>query len=128
MIRRITKTLLIVSMVIGFMHVGSSAFCGWPFASDDPPKTTMVSRMKQKPPSTWEKVSSGTKNFFNKTGETLGLKKKEPKKPPAVVAPRQRMLVQKAKKDSGGFLGLFGSKKKDENVAEWMKSTEQIKP
>lgn len=82
--QRITKTLLIVVTLLGLAQAVPSVCFGWsllhPFASDDKPQTTMVSRTTQKPPSAWQKLTTGTKKFFNKTGETLGLKKKEPKK------------------------------------------------
>ncbi len=131
MIRRITKTLLIVGMLSGLAHVGSSLCFGWwnPFASaDDKPKTTMVSRSTQKPPSAWDKVTTGTKNFFNKTGETLGLKKKEPKKPPAVVAVKPRQVQQKAKQESGLTSWLLPKEEKPKDVKGWLDSTKQVTP
>ena len=97
---------LIVVTLIGLALAGPSVCFGWsllhPFASNDQPQTTMVSRTTQKPPSAWQKITTGTKNFFNKTGETLGLKKKPPKKPPAVVAPKPRTLLPQPKSRMAG--------------------------
>ena len=131
MIQRITKTLLIVSVLIGFTNAGPSICLGWslnPFASDDKPQTTMVSRSTQKPPSMWEKLTTGTKNFFNKTGETLGLKKKEPKKAPAIVAPKPRTLQPKAKPSSGIMSWFSPKEEKPTDVKDWLNSTKQVTP
>jgi hypothetical protein len=128
--QRIAKTLLIVSIVIGLAYAGPSVCFGWslnPFAAKETPKTTMVSRTTQKPPSAWDKVAAGTKNFFNKTGETLGLKKKEPKKPPAIVAARPRTLQPKAKQ-GGVFSWLSPKEDKPKKVEDWLKGTEQVTP
>jgi hypothetical protein len=132
MIQRITKTLLIVATLIGFAQVGPSTCFGWsilhPFASDEKPQTTMVSRTTQKPPSAWQKVTTGTKNFFNKTGETLGLKKKVPKKAPAMVAVKPRQLQPKAQQSSGMMSWLFPKEEKPKDVKGWLDSTKQVTP
>ena len=130
MIGRITKTLLIVAVFIGLAQAGPSVCSGWslfdPFASKDKPQTTMVSQTTHKPPSAWDKFTTGTKNFFNKTGETLGLKKKEPKKPPAVVAAKPRK-IQKPEKP-GMFSWLAPKPDKPDGVKDWMSKTKQITP
>jgi len=129
MIQRITKTLLIVSILIGLAHAGPSVCLGWslnPFASNDQAKTTMVSRTTQKPPSAWQKVTTGTKNFFNKTGETLGLKKKQPKKAPPVVAAKPRKIQQPEK--PGMFSWLAPKPDKPDGVKDWLGRTKQITP
>ncbi len=131
MIQRITKTLLIVVMLIGLAHARPSICLGWslnPFASGDKPQTTMVSRSTQKPPSMWERFTTGTKNLFNKTGETLGLKKKESKKPPAIVAPKPRTLQPKAKPSSGLSNWLWPKEEKPKDVKGWLDSTKQVTP
>jgi hypothetical protein len=131
MIQRIAKTLPISSMLIGLLCAGPSVCLGWslnPFASNDKPQTTMVSRTTQKPPSAWDKVTTGTKNFFNKTGETLGLKKKQPRRPPDVVAARPPQVVPKAKPDRGLF-GLFPPKEeKRPTVPDWIGTTKPVIP
>ena len=129
MIQRITKTLLILLMLIGLAYAGPSVCLGWslnPFASNDKAKTTTVSRTTQKPPSAWQKVTTGTKNFFNKTGETLGLKKKQPKKAPPVVAAKPRTLQPKAKE--GGMFSFLSPEKKPKDVKDWLGKSEQITP
>jgi hypothetical protein len=133
MIRRITKTLLIASMLIGLAYARPSVCLGWslnPFASNDQAQTKTVQvKATQKPPSAWEKVTAGTKNFFNKTGETLGLKKKEPKKAPPVVAVKPRTLQPKAK-ESGGLLSWFkpSEPERPKTVTGWLSHSEQITP
>lgn len=131
MIQRITKTLLIASMLVGLAYARPSVCRGWslnPFASNDQEQTRMVPvNATQQPPSAWEKVTSGTKNFFNKTGETLGLKKKEPKKAPPVVAARPRTIPQKPK--PGMFSWLKPKEtKKDNTVSGWLHNSDQIVP
>jgi len=132
MIQRITKTLLIIAMLIGLAQAGPSVCFGWsllhPFGSDEKPRTTMVSRTTQKPPSAWQKITTGTKKFFNKTGETLGLKKKEPKKAPAMVAVKPRQLQPKAKQSSGMMGWLFPKEEKPKDVKGWLDSTKQVTP
>jgi hypothetical protein len=129
MVQRITRTLLIVVMLIGFAQTGPTVCFGWslnPFASNDKPQTTMVSRSTQKPPSAWSKFTTGTKNFFNKTGETLGLKKKELKKAPPVVAAKPRTLQRPEK--PGMFSWLAPKQDKPEDVKDWLGRTKQITP
>jgi hypothetical protein len=133
MMQRITKTLLIVVTLLGLAQAVPSVCFGWsllhPFASDDKPQTTMVSRTTQKPPSAWQKLTTGTKKFFNKTGETLGLKKKEPKKAPPIVAVKPRTIPPKAKQSDGGLTGwLWPKEEKPKDVKGWLDSTKQITP
>ena len=132
MIRRITKPLLIVSLLIGLAYARPSVCLGWslnPFASNDQGQTKTVQvKATQKPPSVWEKVTTGTKNFFSKTGETLGLKKKEPKKPPAVVAVKPRTLQPKAKEPSGIASWFTPKQEKEPTVRDWLSHSDQITP
>ena len=133
MIRRITKPLLIAAMLVGLSHARSSVCEAWslnPFASSEKPQTTMYPpRAPKKPPSTWKKITTGTKNFFNKTGETLGLKKPAPKRPPDIVNQTPRQLVQQ-KKESKSWLSSLGPEEppRDTSVQDWMHHTTQIKP
>jgi hypothetical protein len=133
MIQRITRALLIVVILIGLVQAVPSVCFGWsllhPFTTDDKPTTTMVSRTTQKPPSAWQKFTTGTKNFFNKTGETLGLKKKEPKKAPAIVATRPRQILPRERSSNGGMMGwLFPKEEKPKDVKGWLDSTKQVTP
>jgi hypothetical protein len=132
MIQRITKTLLVVAILIGLAQTRSSVCFGWsllhPFTSNDNPQTTMVSRTTQKP-TAWNRFTSGTKNLFNKTGETLGLKKKELKKAPPVVAAKPRTLQPKATQSNSGMMGwLFPKEEKPKDVKGWLNSTKQVTP
>jgi hypothetical protein len=118
-----------IVMLIGIANAGSSVCLGWslnPFASNDKPQTTMVSRTTQKPPSAWNRITTGTKNFFNKTGEALGLKKKEPKKAPPVVAAKPRQIQRPEK--PGLFSWLTPKPDKPKDVKDWLGKTKQITP
>lgn len=133
MVQRIAKTLLIVAILIGLGQATPGVCFGWsllhPFTSDNKPQTTMVSRSTQEPPSVWQKFTTGTKNFFNKTGETLGLKKKEPQKAPPVVAAKPRTLQPRASQQSSGMMGwLFPKPEKPKDVKGWLDSTKQVTP
>ena len=129
MIRRITKTLLIASLLIGVAQARQSTCLGWslnPFAAKEEPQTRNISMTTtQKPPSAWNKVATGTKNIFNKTGETLGLKKKEPKKAPAIVAARPRTIQQRPKQ-GGMFSWLAPKEDKPKEVKDWLGRTKQV--
>ena len=134
MIRKIARTLLIISMLMGLGYAKPSACLGWslnPFASNnDQTQVRPVSATKttKKTPSAWEKLTTGTKSFFSKTGETLGLKKKEPKKAPPVVAAKPRVLQPKAKKSGGLFGWMNPQPEQPTKVEDWMQSTKQITP
>jgi hypothetical protein len=52
-----------VALILGLLSLANITLAdGWAPASN-------------KPPSAWDKLSTGTKNFFGKMGETVGLKK-----------------------------------------------------
>ena len=100
-----------------------------PLSSDtkaDPKTDTSrpISRVVQKQPSTLDKVGTGTKNFFNKTGETLGLKKPEPKRPLYAVA-RPPTILPPKKPESKSWLSSLSPYKaaepeKPKTVKDWM--------
>jgi len=131
MIRRITKTLLLGAMFIGLVYANQSACMGWslnPFASDKPQTNTHNTSATKKSPNALDKVATGTKNLLNKTGETLGLKKPQPKKAPPIVAAKPRVIPPPYKEKKPWF-GLFGTKKeKPTTVKGWIESTKQITP
>jgi hypothetical protein len=133
MIRRITKTLLIAALLAGIGHAGSSACQGWPFGLfESKPKeqvrTYQMSATKAQP-SALDKVASGTKNFFNKTGETLGLKKKAPLPVPAVVAAKPPTIYPRYK-ESRPWYGFLMPEEKEapKNVPSWMDQTKPVIP
>jgi hypothetical protein len=131
MIRRITKTLLLGAMFAGIAYGSQSVCLGWslnPFASNKSQSTVHNTSMAKKSPNALEKIGSGTKKFFNKTGETLGLKKPAPKKAPPVVAAKPREIPQPYREKKGLFSWLAPEQPRDKNVADWIKNTKQITP
>ena len=137
MVVRIAR-ILSASVILVLLADGRPAVCeGWslpnPFSSEsktEPKSKKPVLKTAKKQPSALEKMSTGTKNFFNKTGETLGLKKPEPKKPGYAVAKAPPIQPRK-KADSKSWLGsVFQSEepKKDKTVPEWMDNNKRLDP
>jgi len=138
MLGRSTKVL--ATSVMLFVLVGSRpALCeGWsilnPFSSSSDSKKEEAKKpafksAAKKDPSTLDKMGQGTKNFFNKTGETLGLKKPEPKKPLYATA-KQPTLQTKKKESKSWFDKTFGpsESEKPKDVHEWMKAGKRMDP
>ena len=100
MIVKLTKTLSVVLLVAALRNCAACGVPGFlvaaaPFSCDDSAQAKAakpVLRSPQQPPSTWDKVTTGTKNFFSKTGETLGLKKPEKKPIPQYAYPKPPVL------------------------------------
>ena len=86
---RTARALSLVVMVVLLSSLRSpvcQAWSLWPFgdskAEQPPPKPKPAAKpAKKAPPSAWDNISTGTKSFCNKIGETVGLKKPAPKKP-----------------------------------------------
>ncbi len=125
---KIARVLLIGGIAAAWAVSCPDACKGWslldPFssqASTDAKTKKSSAKKVEKEPSTFDKINSGTKNFFNKTGETLGLKKPEPKKKAVYATPR-RPEIQTRKKTSSSWLDMFKSEepKKPDTVPEWM--------
>ena len=109
---------------------------GWsllsPFSSDTKPDPRRpISMVAQKQPSTMDKVGTGTKNFFNKTGETLGLKKPDPKRPLYAVARPPTILPPKKTESKSWVSSLSPFKssepEKPKTVRDWM-SNKRLDP
>jgi len=102
-----------------------------PFSSDSQAKAKEpVVRTAQKPPTAWDSVTSGTKNFFNKTGEAIGLKKPAKKTMPQ-YAYAKPPVIQKQKPEKQSWIGsLFKptEPKKPKDVGEWMERSKRIDP
>jgi hypothetical protein len=130
MMRKIPKTLLLGAMIVGLACVGRSAHGDWslnPFASNKSQTRTYDTSTK-KSPSAADKVAAGTKNFFNKTGEALGLKKPQPKKAPPFVAAKPRTAPPRYQEKKGMFGWLVPDKPRAKTVKEWIDHTSQITP
>jgi hypothetical protein len=125
----IAKSLLIGAMLVGLFYACQPASAGWsnPFASNDKPQA--AARPAKKPPSALDRISTGTKNFVNKTGEALHLKKPQPRKPPAIVAAKPR-VVPPPYREKKSLFGWLKPKEPEQpmNVPEWMGRTSQVKP
>jgi hypothetical protein len=131
MLRKITKTLLIGTLFIGIVYASESFCSAWslnPFASSDSQARTHNTSMTKKSPSVLDKIGSGTKNFFNKTGEALHLKKPQPRKAPPVVAPKPRTISQPYHEKKGLFSWLAPKEDRPTTVKGWISSTKQVTP
>jgi hypothetical protein len=129
MVVRITRILAAAAVMALFTNMQPAVCHGWsllhPFSSDATTNTKtkkmVVKPVKKQQPSTLDKLAAGTKNFFNKTGETLGLKKPETKKP-TVAYPKASIQSQK-KDESKSWLGSMfkpAEPKKPTSVSEWI--------
>jgi hypothetical protein len=123
----LSKPLLIAAMLIGLSHA-QFARAAWPFASDD--TTTVKSSPARKSPGALDKVSAGTKNFFNKTGEALHLKKPAPRKPPLIVAAKPRVVTPPYREKKSWIPTWLRTKEpeKPTSVKDWVGKTKQITP
>lgn len=125
------KSLLIGAALIGFAFA-QSANAAWslnPFASKDKASVKECStKTTKKSPNVIEKMAAGTKNVLDKTGEALHLKKPAPKKPPAVVAAKQRVPTPRYKEKKGLLSFLNPEKEKPKTVGEWIGQTKQSTP
>lgn len=134
MIQRITKSLLVAALLIGVTHATPSVCVGWslnPFASNDKQTTRSYypTSATKKAPSALDKLTTGTKNFVNKTGETLGLKKKPPKAPaPQFAYAKPRTIQPPAKQSKSWYSFLSPEEKRPKKVEDWMGGTTQITP
>jgi hypothetical protein len=132
MVRKITKTLLIGAMFTGLVYGSQSVCAGWslnPFTSNKSQAKTYSTSATKKSPSALDKVGTGTKNLLNKTGETLGLKKPQPKKAPAVVAAKPRVASPRYQEKKNLFSWLAPKDKpKPTTVKGWIDSTKPVIP
>jgi hypothetical protein len=138
MVTKIAKALSAALLLVFFADVRPAWCDGWslpnPFASSEPtpkprPKKVAARTAKQEP-STLDKIGTGTKNLFNKTGETLGLKKPQPKTPQYAVA-RPPTIQPVKKEESKSWLGsMLGPEqpKKPKTVGEWMATGKRLDP
>jgi hypothetical protein len=108
---------------------------GWslpnPFSSEPTTKPKKpVLKAAKKEPSALDKIGTGTKNFFNKTGETLGLKKPTPKKPQYATA-KPPVIQSQKKEESNSWLGSWfkpEEPQKPKTVGEWMANGKRLDP
>ena len=115
-------------MVVLLANVRPATCDGWslpnPFSSTTKSETktkTHITTVKTQEPSMLEKIGTGTKNFFDRTGEKLGLKKPASKKYDYATA--QKPHVHASKPSSKSWLSkMFAPRnpKKPKTVTDWM--------
>jgi hypothetical protein len=132
LVRRIKSGYLGALLLVAFFMApaASHAFSLWPFSSEPAPAKPVVTRVGVKQPSTWDKVTTGTKNVFNKTGEKLGLKKPQKKPMPQFAYATPPTMQRAAPAKKSWFSSMFGPKEptKPKTVGEWMETSKRIDP
>lgn len=131
MVMRIAR-ILSAGVVLALTASLQPATChGWslpnPFASSESKAKVTNTRTVKKEPSVLEKVGTGTKNFFNKTGEALGLKKPEPKRYQSATAKPLGHGI-KTSENKSWLPSMFPSEKKKSkprDVPDWMSKSQQ---
>jgi hypothetical protein len=138
MIARLTRIVLIGVLLAAYIQARPAVCEAWsllhPFTSDDQAaanakKPTYIGAKTQ--PSTWDKATGSTKSFFSKTGEAIGLKKPDAKKPTPSYAYVKPPVLQNKKAESTSWLGSWFKPKepdKPKTVGEWMNSTTRVDP
>lgn len=138
MILRIARVLAAGVMLVLLIDVQPATCEGWSlpfFSSSDTktkqnkptPKKTVVTKTANKEPSMLDKMGTGTKSFFNKTGETLGLKKPEQKKPQYATMRSPAESAPKKTESKSWIPSMFKAEepKKPTSVREWMETSKQ---
>ena len=136
-----TAKLISVAAMLLVLAFTRPAVCqGWspwnPLASNDKSEAKTkrpVSRTAQKSPSTWNKITSGTKNFFGKIGDAFSFKKSPPKKRVTMpyAHPRYPGLTAHKKKESKSWFDSWLGPKEPEkparpkSVHQWMREGER---
>jgi hypothetical protein len=128
MVVRIARILSASLVLVLWANVRPATCEGWslpnPFSSETKTKAKQkpVVRAVKKEPSVLEKLGTGTRSFFSRAGETLGLKKPEPKKYSyASAVPPKTQSVNRAETKSW-LPSMFQPEepKKPKTVSEWM--------
>jgi hypothetical protein len=127
MVQRIRRIVSFAAVLILFAGLRPAISEGWsllnPFASESKTETKKKSYTKvtKKEPSVLDKLGTGTKNFFDKTGETLGLKKPEPKKI-QYASPKPHAQAMKKAPAKSWLPPMFPPEepKKPTTVTDWM--------
>ncbi|MBU4273377.1 MAG: hypothetical protein KKE86_05590 [Planctomycetes bacterium] len=137
---KIAKLISVAAMLLMLAGTRPAVCQGWspwnPLASGGKSESNSkkpVSRTAKKPPSTWDKIASGTKNFFGKIDDAFSFKKSPPKKRTTMpyAHPRYPGLTAQNKKESKSwFDSWFGPKEpeKPRNVSEWMEQNKRLDP
>ena len=129
MIARIARILSVGLMVVLLAHVHPALCGGWslpnPFSSQSKnvaKKKTPITKVAKKKTSVLDKIGLETKNFFDRAGETLGLKKPAPKKYGYARALGPRVQTHKKAESKSWLSPMFEPEepKRPRNVTDWM--------
>ena len=129
MIIRIQRILLVVVLAALLANVQPALCGGWsipnPFSSESKTaskKKARITKVVKKEPSVLEKIGDGTKNFFDRIGETLGLKQPAPKKYGYATAQAPRARGSKKTESKSWLPSILPPEesKKPKTVTDWM--------
>ena len=126
MVVRIARILSASVILVALADVRPARCDGWslsnPFAPETKTEKKPITKVTKKEPSTWEKLGTGTKNFFSKTGEAMGLKKPDPKKPQYATPTPPKIQATKKTETKSWVSRMFQPEEpqKPKNVTEWM--------
>jgi hypothetical protein len=131
---RIARILSASVILVLLVEVQPASCEGWslpnPFSSKSTTETKRrpLIRPAKKQPTVLDKIGTGTKNFFNKTGETLGLKKPEKRVQYTVATPKPRNITP-SKTETKSWLPSFlkpePPKKEKMDVKDWIAQPRQ---
>lgn len=133
------QVLLLIASLVMVLLLSPAASMAWslnPFASsgnEDTASKKASNPTAKQPLSAWDKLTLGTKQFFDKTGETLGIKKPQPKKrvASAIAVPKTPQLQPRRKAETKSwFSSMFEPEEPErpKTVGEWMGSSKQLNP
>ena len=129
MVAKISRILSAGLMVVLLANVHPALCGGWslpnPFSSQSKnaaKKKTHITKVAKKRPSVLDKIGLETKNFFDRAGETLGLKKPAPKKYGYARALGPRVQTHKKAESKSWLSPMFEPEepKRPRNVTDWM--------
>ncbi len=131
MVVRISRILSAGIVVVVLANVQPAMCSGWslpnPFASKSEKKKSRVTPVKKQEPSFLEKIGDGTKDFFDRTGETLGLKKPAAKKYQYATPQRPHAAAPKSSQSDSWLPSMYPPEesKKPKTVTDWMSQPRQ---
>jgi hypothetical protein len=136
MLARTGRILLLAAAMVllsGVQPAVCVAWSLWPFGSESKTesKPKKPPRTAKKPPSTWDKVTAGPKNFCGKVGDALTFKKSPPKKPAATDYAVPKTSAATPKKEDKPWYGSWfkpAEPQKPKTVGDWMDTTKRMDP
>jgi hypothetical protein len=131
---RIAQITLIAVMLVALAGLRPALCDGWSLPNPFVSKTTTekkksVVRPAKKQPTVLDKIGAGTKNFFNKTGEAIGIKKPDKKVQYTMATPKPRTITPAKKTETKSWLPSFlrpeEPKKEKMDVKDWIAQPRQ---